>query len=274
MNMTFNDSFLELIRNRLEITGDDMIDLSLGEIANVWGANATTEKEELPRPYFTSDESKFSRKYVSITPRFLEDIIAVIKKLEKENLVEFLSVIGGKQLSGDEKKKKSSVSDIAYLTDLEDKIFLEIKEKLKAELKGNLGQKNALKSIHLVSESIVAKNVIFLVLDEQWQIPVRFLVWNNGIETAIKKLHNIAYFADVQNKRVEYSKGVADNINNGLFKKPAIAKYMKTNKLDKPTLVQKSKDGILVLKNEIPITIISIEKVPSQYRSQYIDKTK
>ena len=78
------------------------------------------------------------------------------------------------------------------------------------------------------------------------------------------------------NKKVPYNKKLADNINNGLFKKTRIAKYMNTNKLKKPTLVQKSeKDNLLVLKNDILVKTDLIKNaVPSQYQSLYIDKTK
>ena len=76
-------------------------------------------------------------------------------------------------------------------------------------------------------------------------------------------------------KKVDYDKGVADSINNGIFRKQQVAYYLRTNKLDKPTLVQKSENGTLVLKNEIPIkTALIKNEVPSQHQSLYIDKTK
>lgn len=135
--------------------------------------------------------------------------------------------------------------------------------------------KKGLKSIHLITESLAVKDVIFLVLDERYENPIRFNVKNyNGEDAYIKKLHDIAYVANAPNKRVDYNKGIADNINNGLFKKKQIKNYMKTNKLEKPTLVQKSEDGgILVLKNEIFVEDILIKNVPSQYQSLYRDKT-
>jgi hypothetical protein len=135
--------------------------------------------------------------------------------------------------------------------------------------------KKCLKSIPLVSQSIVANDAIFFVFDEHWQTPIRFRAKNkNGEETTIKKLHNIAYIVNAPQKKVNYDKNLANNINNGLFKNKTIASYMKTNGFKKPTLVQKSESGILVLKNEIPVEVLTIQKVPTQYQSFYIDKTK
>ncbi len=135
---------------------------------------------------------------------------------------------------------------------------------------------NTLRSINLVTESIIIKDVIFLVLDEKYEMPIRFDVKNNkGGETYIKKLHNIAYIINAEGKKVDYNERLADDINNGLFKKRAVRDYMKTNNFKKPTLVQKSEDGkILVLKNEIPVKTILINAIPTQHRSLYINKTK
>jgi len=135
---------------------------------------------------------------------------------------------------------------------------------------------NELKSIHLITQSVAVGDVIFLVLDEHYEIPFRFKTRNkNGDETYIKKLHNISYMANAQNKKVEYDKNVSDSINNGLFRKREVRKYMETNKLKKPTLVQKSENGeILVLKNEVPVKTILINKVPLQHQSLYMDKTR
>jgi len=119
--------------------------------------------------------------------------------------------------------------------------------------------------------------VIFLVLDERFEIPIRCAVKNKrGEETYIKKLYNIAYIVNVPGKRVDYNRNLANDINNGLFRRRQIVKYMKTNKLKKPTLIQKSEDGdYLVLKNEIPVkTGLVNHNVPVQYQSLYIDKTK
>ena len=136
-------------------------------------------------------------------------------------------------------------------------------------------QKNRLKSIHLVTYSLEPKDVIFLVLDEQYTMPIRFAVKNKeGHPTYIKKLYDIAYTVNAPGKKVDYDKRVADCINNGLFRKKQVKKYMRTNRLEKPTLVQKSKDNTLVLKNEIPVYTILVKNIPSQYQSLYIDKTR
>ena len=134
-----------------------------------------------------------------------------------------------------------------------------------------------LKSIHLLVNQLGREDIIFMVLDGQFSMPVRFGGKNrDGQSTAIKKLYNIAYFASAPNKRVDYDENTADNINNGLFKNKQIKKYMGTNRLKKPTLVKKSEDGqILVLKNEIEIkTGLIKNEVPSQFQYLYIDKTK
>lgn len=137
-------------------------------------------------------------------------------------------------------------------------------------------EEEGLKSIHLITNSLEPTTVIFLVLDERFEMPIRFAVKNkNGNPTYIKKLYDIAYFVDAPNKKVNYDMNVADGINNGLFRKGAVAKYMKTNKLKKPTLVQKSENKTLVLKNEILAKTGRVQHdVPTQYQSLYIDKTK
>ncbi len=145
------------------------------------------------------------------------------------------------------------------------------------EIQAKQKDKNFLKSIHLVTNSLEPKSVIFLVLDEQFEMPVRCAVNNKkGTSTYIKKLYDIAYAWDVPNKKVGYDKSLADNINNGLFKKGRVAKYMRTNKLKKPTLVKKSEDGkSLVLKNDVPVkTGLVKHDVPIQHQSLYVEKTK
>lgn len=131
-------------------------------------------------------------------------------------------------------------------------------------------------SIYLISASLEPQDAIWLVFEERFEMPKRFAVWNKiGEITAVKKLYDIAYEWDVPNKMINYNERVADNINNGLFKNRWVAKYMKTNKLEKPTLVQKSEKGTLVLKNEIPVKTGLVKNVvPLQYQSLYTDKTK
>ncbi|HEX8974825.1 MAG TPA: hypothetical protein VF817_05100 [Patescibacteria group bacterium] len=142
--------------------------------------------------------------------------------------------------------------------------------------KSRVENKNSLKSIHLVTESLIAQGSIFLVVDEHFEMPIRFEAKNyQGSDTAIKKLHDIAYMVNVPGKMVRYDKNDANNINNGIFKKRALVKYMSTNKITKPTLVEKSKDSnILVLKNEILVKDILINAVPTQYQSLYVEKTR
>lgn len=136
-------------------------------------------------------------------------------------------------------------------------------------------QKNTLRSIHLITNSVAANDAIFLVLDEHFEMPIRFMARNvKGKDSSAKQLHNIAYVIDAPGKGVKYDKRTADNINNGLFRKEKVANYMKTNKLEKPTLVQKSPNGMLVLKNEVPVKNDVISTVPAQHKPLYIDKTQ
>ena len=133
------------------------------------------------------------------------------------------------------------------------------------------------KSIHLVVDSLEPSGAIWLILDEHFETPIRFSARNKkGGASAIKLLHNIAYFINASDKTVSYDRGVAHNINNGLFKNKRVSEYLKMNRLEKPTLVQKSEDGkILVLKNEVPVKTSLIKNiVPEQYKSLYIDKTR
>jgi len=135
--------------------------------------------------------------------------------------------------------------------------------------------KSNLQSIQLVTRSLEPSDVIFLVLDRNFHLAIRCAVKNTkGEPTYIKKLYDIAYLADAPGKRVDYNKRLADNINNGLFRKRPIAKYMRTNKFQKPTLVQKSEDKKrVVLKNEIHIETLLIKNIPTQLQYLYKDKT-
>jgi hypothetical protein len=128
----------------------------------------------------------------------------------------------------------------------------------------------------LISDTTLEPSAIFLVLDELFDMPVRFRTKNKkGNPTHIKKLYDIAYLANVPNKKVDYDKNISDGINNGLFKKKQIKKYIVTNNFKKPTLVQKSEKNTLVLKNEILVKIGLIRNdVPPQHKRLYIDKTQ
>lgn len=135
---------------------------------------------------------------------------------------------------------------------------------------------HSLQLIHLITNSIEPENAIFLVLDERFEMPIRYEIKNSkGQPSYIKKLYDIAYPWNVPNKRVDYTRSLADSINNGLFRVKEVKKYMKSNTLEKPTLVQKSTEGTLVLKNEVQVkTGLVNNDVPSQHVYLYIDKTK
>lgn len=168
--------------------------------------------------------------------------------------------------------------DLKNLHELASAKYSEISasEKPESKKERRVSKDNSLKSIHLVTQSLEPRDVIFVVLDEHFEMPTRFTVKNNsGDVTYIKKLYDIAYIVNVPGKKVDYDKNLADCINNGLFGRIKIKNYMETNKLQKPTLVQKSEnDMTLVLKNEIPVKTMLARDVPSQHRSLYVDKTQ
>lgn len=131
-------------------------------------------------------------------------------------------------------------------------------------------------SIYLVTEKLENFNDIFVVVNECYEYPVRFRAKNKkGEETSARKLYNIAYISNVPGKMIPYGKGLANNINNGLFKKKQLSSFFKKNNLKKPTLVVKSERDkkILVLKNETFVKTKLIKDIPPQFQSIYIDKT-
>jgi len=217
---------------------------------------------------------------------FEDDLKNLLKKIKKEHgiIIDFREVIGDKPkyyeiaLPKDFDKRYEKIKN--ELGKKIEKHEKEIKKEIKKEEGVFYEQGKTLRSIHLITKSIVIERceTIFLVLDEHFETPIRCAVWNKrtGELTYIAKLYNIAYFVNVPGKEVEYDKRVADSINNGLFKKRRIAEYMKTNKLKKPTLVKKSEtNNYLVQSGDVSIiTNIINNVVPSQYRSIYIDKTK
>lgn len=154
-----------------------------------------------------------------------------------------------------------------------DEVYKEYEENSNKKISQNI---LSLKSLYLITRSLECFNTIFLVLDEHFEFPDRCEIKKgNESVTYIKKLYDVAYFVDAPGKRVDYDKNLADNINNGLFKRKSVASYIKTNKFSKPTLVQKSNNNTLVLKNEIIVKTGLIKNiVPVQYQSLYIDKTR
>ena len=129
----------------------------------------------------------------------------------------------------------------------------------------------SLKSIHLISDSLEPKDSIFLVLDGRFEAPVRYDVQNNkGRPTYIKKLYDIAYRFNVPEKMTTYNKPLADNINNGLFKRKVVAEYLKTNSFKSPTIVVKSPSNTMVLNSErVEVKTLLTKEIPTQYQPQY-----
>ena len=223
-----------------------------------------------------------------LTPKKIEYIGNVIQLLQNKGLdikvtSDFANVLRSALIDKDHPIEDST--QLGIIRSENDQSILEKLDEILIELrKGNMGnngnkiieKKKSLKSIYLITESIVVKDVIYLVIDEEYKTPIRFKTKNTkGEETYIKKLHNIVYCCNAPGKMVSYDKGLADDINNGLFKRRQIKKYMETNDLKKPTLVQKSEDKkTLVPKNEIFIKTMLKNTVPSQYQYLYEYKTK
>jgi hypothetical protein len=133
--------------------------------------------------------------------------------------------------------------------------------------------KNYPQSIYLITERLTVGKTIFLVIDKHFDTPIRCEVKSGGEFPYIKKLYNIAYIGNAPGTKVTYDPVTADSINNKLFLRPQVAECMKTHGFDKPTLVMKSGD-ILVLKNETPVKTGLIHNVvPTEYQSLYTDKT-
>lgn len=232
----------------------------LNELAN----NKYSNGKETNQQFFDRHYAETKEELKNLAKDFWKQYIVFIEKAEQ--------ILGkNKNLQIIEKPETQKNENIKGKTEIEG-LIAEIKSI--TQKKGEA--KNQLKSIHLITNSLEPTSVIFLVLDEQFNKPIRCAVKNNkNEETYIKKLYNIAYIVNAPNKKVIYNKSLADSINNGLFRKRPIAKYMRTNKFTKPTLVQKSEDkALLVLKNEILIKTDLIKNIPSQFQSLYIDKTQ
>jgi hypothetical protein len=115
--MNYKELLLGLIKNKKEISEDNTITLSLGEIADVWQRNVIYKNQ-----FMVGDSER-------IDPSFLDDIISTLKKLESEGLVEFKYIIGNPLIllrNSKEKWKTPSVSDIAQSLSLQEQIFLEV----------------------------------------------------------------------------------------------------------------------------------------------------
>ena len=134
-----------------------------------------------------------------------------------------------------------------------------------------------LKSIQLISEKFDPDRNVFLVLDEHYDLPhIRCATFKNGKPTYIKMLYDLSYsWGNAPNKGVSYDPYLADNINNGLFKRRAIKKYLRTNGISKtPTLVKKSESSnLLVRTGEVIVETKLVKEIPSHYQQRFIDKT-
>ena len=125
-----------------------------------------------------------------------------------------------------------------------------------------------LKSIHLIGDTIDPRREIALVLDEDFEHPVRSAALHHGQETTIKKLYNIVYVSNDRARDVPYTRKLMNGINTGLFRRPRVEAYLRTNGIEKPTLVRKV-NGLLELTGEVLVKTIRPAEVPSQFRYLY-----
>jgi len=114
--MDYIKSLLELIDAKKKISEDNEINLSLGDIAEVWHRDLS----------YKNTGPLNGLKEISST--FLNDIILTIKKLEKKKIIKFKNIITDppSSLIILETGKESSVSDIADLRSLQNEISLEV----------------------------------------------------------------------------------------------------------------------------------------------------
>jgi hypothetical protein len=258
--MNYTDLLWQLIEDKAELKNSNSVCLSLREISEAWKM----------RPFF----KRYSKESADLD--FIQDIDSALKRLEKDKKIKSISYHNNDPsvilsiIMEARANKKPLFSELSYLSSPQDKICLE--KIAETVIKQN---KNRLASIYLITKSLNPTDVIFMVLDEHYKMPIRFNVKNRkGEDTGIRKLYNIAYIVSVPNTRVEYNKNTADAINNGLFKRREVTNYMRTNNLKKPTLVQISENkDYLVLKNEVVVKTSLLNTVPTQYKSLYIDKT-
>ena len=151
--MDYINFFRELIENKRKIADDDIIGITLGEIADVWERKNVAHEE---KPYWSiSDPIK------NIDSNFLNDIISVIKKLENKRKISFRFI--SRYGYYEKEKKRSLISDIAGLTSLQDKIFLEVKNNKESQL----GGENKIKIITVV-EPENKKNIFKIVINNDY----------------------------------------------------------------------------------------------------------
>ncbi len=228
-----------------------------------------------------------------IRPSFVKQLDSIVRDPRMPRLYEFkydwMKRIRGKNNQAYEKLYVISRDMDDWITDCSNiayrlEGFLEEANPLLADhrkdssedTKGGAEKNNKrLKSLHIVAESLGTKDVMFLVLDEHFENPIRCNLLNNkGRETYIKKLFDIAYEHDAPGKKIDYDEELSDSINNALFRRIPVADYMNSHNLVHTTLVQKSEKNTLVLKNVTEVKIVLVNKVPTEHRHLYKDKTR
>jgi hypothetical protein len=215
---------------------------------------------------------------ISLEEKNLGDLSRIYFKLPAQNNV--LPEQNANELLNDEGRiARDQLSQFFGVTPLKVEIVGKTQEDIaviatRAKQEESLSKnRNYPKSMSLITDRLTVDRVIFLVIDKHFDTPIRCEIKKKRGSSYMEKLYNIAYIGNAQGKKVTYDQITADSINNKLFLRPQVAEYMKTHGLDKPTLVIKSGD-IMVLKNETPVkTGLIHNDVPSEHRSLYIDKT-
>ncbi len=119
--MNYLISLLELIKNKASIRGNNEIELSLQEIADIWGRRGSYEAEE-------GLLGLTDRKELRTEDTFREDVTSVIKKLENNKIIVFNHAFRHSDFPRiiDEKDYVGSSSEINSLLSPQDKLNLKV----------------------------------------------------------------------------------------------------------------------------------------------------
>ena len=140
-----------------------------------------TGEELIPQPLLVKNN------WPSIPAVDFSELPSYLDKLEDLGVIKYAkNPISRRARIKDSKTGKGVMAECIVLT------FIQYVNPETIKDYGTSGQKNFPISIHLVSQTLPASTGdIFFIIDGCWDMPIRFKVWDNGVETAIKKLHNI-----------------------------------------------------------------------------------
>lgn len=128
--MDYIESLLKLIKSKKDLSGDNAISLSVGEIADAWNRDVVREDIRLAGMLASGElvprgGSKFIDRY------FLKDVISAIKKIQDEKLILFEYTVENCSTfypyqTAKESNKPPSISDIGNFYSPDDRIYLEV----------------------------------------------------------------------------------------------------------------------------------------------------